>query len=159
MALCERRVLDREIVDEGRLDQFFLDHVLEEVHEELPLGLWLIRFFELVLYRDGPELFGRVFEDLDTCVLLYRVLHRELAERLCKRDLGLFKRERSLAVNILHEGCEEVLGKAHHVIDIVVGPVDLHHCELGVVVGVDVLVPEVPCDLKDPLESADHEAF
>jgi hypothetical protein len=41
----------------------------------------------------------------------------------------------------------------------VVGPVDLHHRELGVVVGVNILVPEVPCDLKDPLKAADDKAL
>ena len=43
--------------------------------------------------------------------------------------------------------------------EVAVRPVDLHHRELGVVVGVHRLVPEVPGDLEDLLESPDHEPF
>ena len=159
VAFCERRVLDRVIVDERRLDQFLLDHVLEEIHEELALALWLVRFLESVLHGKRPEFIDRMCKDVDPGVLLYRVLHREPAQRLLKRDRGLLELNLVRAVDLLCEGCKEVLGEVHHVVDIVVRPVDLHHRELGVVVRVDVLVTEVPCDLKDPLEPADHEAL
>ena len=92
-------------------------------------------------------------------VLFYRIRHREPVERLCKRDRGILEFDFVRAVDLLHEARKEVLGEPHHVIDIVVRPVDLHHRELGVVVGIDVLVTEIPCDLKDPFETADNEAL
>ena len=41
MALGERRVLDRIVVDEGRLDEFLLNKAFKEGNKELPLALGL----------------------------------------------------------------------------------------------------------------------
>ena len=60
-------------------------------------------------------------------------------------------------MDFVDDGTDYVLGQGHHVAEVPVRPVDLHHRELGVVVRVHRLVPEVPGNLKDLLEAAHHE--
>ena len=51
------------------------------------------------------------------------------------------------------------LRQLHHITEVLVGLVYLHHRELGVMTRVDVLVPEIPRDLKDFLETTDNQSF
>ena len=92
-------------------------------------------------------------------VLPHRLLHREAAPGAGEVQVVPGKRDGRVPVHLLREEREDLLGEVHHVVVVPVGLVDLHHRELGVVVGVDVLVPEVLCDLKDLLETADDKAL
>ena len=52
---------------------------------------------------------------------------------------------------------DELLGEVHQVLVGGVGLVELQHRELGVVAGAHPLVAEVPVDLVDALDAADHQ--
>ncbi len=52
---------------------------------------------------------------------------------------------------------EHLLGQGHEVAVVRVGLVELEHGELGIVLRRDALVAEVPVDLVDAIEPADHQ--
>ncbi len=98
-------------------------------------------------------------KDIDSGILLYRICHGEFLPWLCKIQGNLPIRDLVLPVDFVDDRRDDIFGKAHHVVEVVVHPVDLHHGELRVVVGIHTLVPEVPGDLKDLLESSHNETF
>jgi hypothetical protein len=54
---------------------------------------------------------------------------------------------------------QQFLGQRHQVVVVRVGPVELEHRELGVVLRRDPLVPEVTVDFKHALDAANGEAL
>ena len=57
--------------------------------------------------------------------------------------------------SVLHQ----LLGEQAHGVVVAVRLVHLEHRELGVVRGVGALVPEVPVDLEDPVDSTDEQSL
>ncbi len=54
---------------------------------------------------------------------------------------------------------DQLLGQEHQVFIGGVGLVELQHGEFGIVLDGEAFVSEVPVDLEDPVEAADHQAF
>ena len=54
---------------------------------------------------------------------------------------------------------DKLLGQEHQVLIGGVGLVELQHGEFGIVLDGEPFVPEIPVDLEDPVEAADHQAF
>ena len=52
---------------------------------------------------------------------------------------------------------DQLLGELHHVVDVGVRLVGLHHRELGVVARREALVAEHPADLEHPVHAADDQ--
>ena len=63
------------------------------------------------------------------------------------------------AAYLLRQITEHALGELHHSVVVCVCLVELHKCELRVMLGVYTFVSEYTADLVDSLESADDESL
>ena len=84
---------------------------------------------------------------------------RDPPERRFQRDRLLAPRQLGRPEDLPRGAREELLRERHLVARVGVRRVELEHRELGVVLGRDALVPEVPVDLVDLREAAHDEAL
>ena len=168
LALGQRRELDGEVDDEGRLDQGRARRgcrrsSFQSATDRRPAARRSCARDPPA--RRPPPASGRV--GLRACTGVARA---GLAERLEERAgaptggarsivLALV-RQRRRARRISWPSCDEqLLGERHQVVVVGVGLVELEHRELGVVLRRDPLVAEVAVDLVDALEAADDQAL
>ena len=58
-----------------------------------------------------------------------------------------------------HSGSDHLLAEIHHCVHVCVGPVELQHRELGIVLAVNAFVAKVAIQLVDLLEASDQQPF
>ena len=92
-------------------------------------------------------------------MLLDRVEHGDTLVGSLEVDLALpylhLRRAEHLHADVL----QHLLGEVHHPVVVLIGDIDLHGGELGVVRAVHPLVAEVAAELVDALEATDDEAL
>ena len=157
MLLGQRRHLDGVVVDEGRLDELRLASLAENFVDEFALAhraihLHALRFGEggeLLLVHLGDVGAGEVLDGLEHGVAFPRAL--EVDDVVADLHLGgAVQREGDALDHLLHG--------LHHPVVVLVGHVELHLGEFGVVEAVHTLVAEVFGELIDAVEAA-HDEF
>ena len=146
-------------MDKSRLDKFFLGEMLKEECKELATGCGRLVAFDSVIPGETAEFVDAVGVDVDPRVFADRVLHRDAAPWPGEVQVVPCKGACRSAMQLLNEAGDDLLCEVHHIVVITVSLVDLHHRELRVVVGVDILVPEVLGDLKNLIKPADDQAL
>ena len=158
MALAQGRHLDRIVADERRLDELLLAVLAEDGVDELAFAHRLVdfdaqppaRFAQLLLGLAGDVVAGLFADGFG---------HRHAAERRLERDGLAVDRKVGRPVGGQRHMFEHLLGELHHPQVVLVGDVDLHAGEFGVVRAVHALVAEVLAELVDPFETAYDEFF
>ena len=105
----------------------------------------------------SAQLFLRLARDVVAGLFADGVGHRQPAERGFERNLAAVDRKLRRAVHGERHAFEHPFGELHHPEVVLVGHVDLHAGELGVVRAVHALVAEVLAELVNAVESADDE--
>ena len=158
MALAQGRHLDRIVADERRLDELLLAVLAEDGVDELAFAHRLVDFD-----TQPPARFAQLFLGLagDVVAGLFAdgFGHRHAAERRLERDGLAVDRKVGRPVGGQRHMFEHLLGELHHPQVVLVGDVDLHAGEFGVVRAVHALVAEVLAELVDPFETAYDEFF
>ena len=159
LLLRERRNLNRVVGHEGRLNHVLLAEGLKEEVQNIASLVSLLECDALLL-RDSSRLFeGLDCREIDAAVLLDRLAHRDAAEGLLEVNLGAAVHNLRAAVYLARHVAEHVLGEVHHSLVVRVRLIELHQRELGVVAGIQALVPEHASYLVDALQTADNEAL
>ena len=155
----ERRDVDRVFRDEGRPGDLLLGHLLVDRDQQVPGGRRR-RVLDPELRRRLPQE-GLVGQALlgEAAVAGRGLRHRQALPGRGEVDRLSLVGELRRAEQLRRQGGEHLLGQRHHLPVGRVRLVELDHRELGVVLGVDPLVPEVPVDLEDALEPADEETL
>ena len=107
----------------------------------------------------SSQLLFALARDVVAGLLADGVGHRQAAERRLERDRPAVDHELRGAVHGHRDAFEQLLGELHHPAVVLVGDVDLHAGELGVVRAVHALVAEVLAQLVDAVEPADDQLF
>src|SRR5437868_7749251 len=84
---------------------------------------------------------------------------RETPERRREGNRLAVERDLGAANRLLRDKRQHLLGERHQVVVVRVGPVELEHRELGIVLRRDPFVPEVAVDLEYALDAADRQAL
>ena len=92
--------------------------------------------------------------DVDAGVLLDGVNHGDALERSLEADNIVADLHFSGAVHIKTDAFKHLLGEVHHPVIVLVGYIDLHAGELGIVSAVHTLVAEILGELIYPFETA-----
>ena len=156
MTLAQRRHLARVVRDEGGLDQLLLAVLPEDGVDQLALAEGLVDLDVQLLARFA-QLLLRAARDVVAGLFADGVGHRQTAERGLERDRLAVDRQLRRAVHGHGHPFEHLLGELHHPEVVLVGHVNLHARELGVVRAVHALVAEVLAELVDAVESADDQ--
>ena len=137
---------------------FLLAVLTEDGVDELALAHRVVDL-DVEPFAGFAQLLFRLARDVVAGLLADGVGHRQAAERRLERDLPSVDRQLRGAVHGHRDPFEQLLGELHHPAVVLVGDVDLHAGELGVVRAVHALVAEVLAQLVDTVESADDQLF
>ena len=85
--------------------------------------------------------------------------HCHAGERSLEVDGAVAHLDGGGAVDVEAYLFEQLLGEAHHPVVVLVGHVQLHESELGVVGAVHALVAEILADFVHAVEAADNQAL
>ena len=96
-------------------------------------------------------------KDIYPGIFLYRVRHGKFLPWFCEVQCCFPVRNLKLPMDFHDNGRNDILGQGHHVFEVTVCPVNLHHGELRVVIGIHCFVPEVAGYLKNFLKSPDNQ--
>ena len=162
--LRQRRDLGREVVDERRLDQLMLPRAARRSRwppcrrrrpatTSMPRRPAIARA-ESTLRSSSVDTVTPSRRDASSAAACRSDSRRNGACRLISCSPNV-----SCSVPIGGAGHErqQLLGEAHQHLVVHVGPVELEHRELGVVLRRDPLVAEVAVDLEHPLDAADRQ--
>ena len=158
LALGERAVLHRIIVDKRRLDEVLLHERVEELREDRALCRDL-RQRNLVGLRRFDRLgVGGDRREIDAAVLLDGLDHRH-ALPVAQVDRLALIRDLQRTADVLRHGFHHFLDEVHHAVVIGVRLIQLDRRELGVMLRVHALVAEDAAHLVDAVHAADDQAL
>ena len=151
--LCQRRHLHGIVCDECRLDECSFAELSEEFVDEFSLAECLVDFHSLFKAERTDFLFC-LSVAVETCFLLDGVKDRQAAVwSLEAHHLAVYFPFRR-TVHCYTDCLEEFLCECHHPVVVLVLHVELHTCELWIVVAVHSLVPEVLSDFINTFKTA-----
>ena len=158
MHLSQGRHLDGIIDDEGRLDERTLAEFTEYLVNQFALTHRIVNLKVQLLAHVANLVFSLAFQVV-TCLLLDGLKDGQTAVGGLETDdltvdLGL-----GLAVDSDTDGFQQVLGKRHHPVIILVLDIELHTGKFGVMVAVHTLVTEVLSDFINALKTAHNQAL
>ena len=156
VTLAQGRHFDRVVRDERRLDKLLLAVLAEDgvdqlalAHRRVGLDVQTLAGFAQLLFALAGDVVAGLFAD--------GVGHRQAAERRFERNLLAVERQLRRAVYGHGDFFEHLLGEFHHPEVVLVGHVNLHDGEFGVVRAIHALVAEILAELVYAVESADDQ--
>ena len=158
MHLRQRRHLNGIVGNESRLDKRTLTGLAEDLVDQLTLT-HMLRIFDAEFLRLHADLIFGHSREIESGLLFDGIEDRQTAVRRFEIDLVIADLHLRRAVHGQRDTLQQVLGKAHHPVIILVLDVELHAGELRVVAAVHTFVAEVTADLVHALKSAYDEAL
>ena len=161
LVLGEGGDLDRVVVDEGGLNQLRFDQAVEQGHQQVAVGGVLRQVFAETSEFGGECRFvvdrGRV----QATDVQQGLPHAQSRPGSLEVDLVAAPGAgcRAVGMHGIQDRGEHLLGEGHQLLVVGVGPVELEHRELGVVLGGDALVSEVAVDFEHTVQTADQQAL
>ena len=158
VALAEGRHLDGVVGNEGGLDELVLALLAEDGVDELALAHGGVGLHAEALAGLAEFLLAHA-ADVDTGLLLDELAHGGAAERGLEVDVVAPDVDLRGTVESQGDALEHVLGEGHHPVVVLVGHIDFHGGELGVVGAVHALVAEVAAELIHTGEATDYQTL
>ena len=154
------RDFHRVMGDEGRLDEFGLDRLLEDFQQQLaPAVTWLdMDMQSLAMPRERIAIAAVGCADV-RIVMAHRLVQSPAPERRRQIDVGAVPMQLRGAEHFDRDVPNHVLGQIHDLDVGRIGFVEFEHGELGIVPRRHALVAETAVDLVHALETADHQSL
>ena len=158
VTLAEGRHFDGVVGHERRLDELLLAVLAEDGVDELAFAHRVVDL-DVEPLAGFAQLFFALARDVVAGLLADEVGHRHTAERRLERHGLAVDGEFRGAVGGHSHPFEHLFGELHHPQVVLVGHINLHARELGVVRAVHALVAEVLAEFVDAVEAPDNQLF
>ena len=158
MHLRQWRHLYGVVGDECGLDERAFAELSEELVDEFSLSHCLVDVHSL-FFAEGAYLLLGLSVAVESCLFLYGIEDWQSAVGGFEGYDVAVDFSLRLSVHGYADGLKQVLGERHHPVVVFILHVELHACELGVVVSVHSLVAEVLSYLVHTFESTHDESF
>ena len=154
----QRRHFDRVISDIGGLDQMILHLFAEEFVDQLAFAHRFVDLDVKFLAQVAQRLFVHA-ADIDPRVSFDGLEHGQPLVWPREIDLAIAHLHHGAAGHFARHAFEALLHHFHHPDVVLIGHVDLHRGELGIVRAVHALVAEHFAELIHPVESTHDQAL